>query len=202
MTARPTYVIVPGLRGAAPTHWQTWLRYRLEDRDETVVCVPPSDAENIDLDERVRLVDDAVRSITGDIVLVAHSAGVITTVHWAARHPGAARHVVGALLATPPDLVSPLGPEHPSLDSLRVSGWTPIPQQTLPFASIVATSSTDEIGDLAAVTALARAWGSHVEALGAVGHLNPASGFGPWPHAEVLLEKLASRSLTDTQVAS
>jgi hypothetical protein len=34
------------------------------------------------------------------------------------------------------------------------------------------------------------AWGSRVENVGAVGHLNPAAGFGEWPRAEAFVREL------------
>jgi predicted alpha/beta hydrolase family esterase len=40
------------------------------------------------------------------------------------------------------------------------------------------------------VVKLARAWRSWFVDLGAVGHLNPASGFGPWPRALPLIDLL------------
>lgn len=192
MNGRPTVVIVPGLRGPAPTHWQTWLGHRLADRGETAVCLPLLGREHIDLDERVAALEAAVQAVDGPVVLVAHSAGVVTTIHWARRHPSSAQRVVGALLATPPDLVSPLGPEYPSLDELAARGWAPVPAEALPFPGVVAASTSDAIGDPERVAALAAAWGCRLEVLGDVGHLNPASGFGPWPRAEVLLEELVT----------
>jgi predicted alpha/beta hydrolase family esterase len=38
---------------------------------------------------------------------------------------------------------------------------------------------------------LAHAWGSRLVDLGNVGHLNPASGYGPWPRAEAFIRELA-----------
>ena len=193
MSVRPTVVLVAGLRGAVPTHWQTWLAHRLADRDEPAVTVPLLGRDHIDLDERVAALDEVVRAVAGPVVLVAHSAGVVTTVHWASRHPEAAGRVVGALLATPPDLESPLGAEYPSLEALAERGWAPVPARPLPFPSIVAASTTDSIGRLDRVTALAAAWGSELEVLGAVGHLNPAAGFGPWRRGEELVEGLVAQ---------
>ncbi|MFF4684996.1 alpha/beta hydrolase [Streptomyces sp. NPDC001307] len=40
----------------------------------------------------------------------------------------------------------------------------------------------------------ARSWGSRLVELGAVGHLNPASGYGEWPLAEELIRMLESDS--------
>jgi predicted alpha/beta hydrolase family esterase len=65
----------------------------------------------------------------------------------------------------------------------------------LPFPSIVVASSNDDLGDPHAVRRLAAAWGSRHLDLGPVGHLNPASGYGEWPGAEVLLDVLGGMVL-------
>jgi predicted alpha/beta hydrolase family esterase len=176
-------VTVPGLRGYVPDHWQT----RLAVSRAGVVAVPPLGRSNPSLSERIAAVEDAVRSAGGPVIIVAHSAGVLVTVHWAARHSGPVR---GALLATPPDLAEELPAEYPSLAVLAERQWLPIPRRRLPFPSIVAASSNDPLGDPARVRALAEAWGSRFHDLGPVGHLNPAFGYGDWPAAEQFLTEL------------
>jgi predicted alpha/beta hydrolase family esterase len=37
---------------------------------------------------------------------------------------------------------------------------------------------------------MAQDWGSRLVDVGAVGHLNPAAGFGEWPQAEELVATL------------
>jgi predicted alpha/beta hydrolase family esterase len=181
-------ITVPGLRGEVPDHWQTRLAAALPN----VRPVPPLGRQNPSLDERVAALQHTIAATDGEVLLVAHSAGVVVTVHWAARHAGEhTARVRGALLATPPDLAAPLPPEYPSLNTLATLGWLPIPRQPLPFPSIVAASADDPLGAPALVRALADAWGSRHHDLGAVGHLNPASGYGPWPGATALIEQLA-----------
>lgn len=179
---QPTVIIVPGLRGPVAEHWQTHLAATLPK----VSVVPELGRDHFDLDERVAALDQAVTGAEGPVVIVAHSAGVITTVHWAARHR---RPVQGALLATPPDLVSPLGAEYPTLGELESRGWLPIPLDPLPFPSTLAFSLDDALGEPGRVIDLALAWHSDLHHLGAVGHLNPASGYGEWPEALTLLER-------------
>jgi predicted alpha/beta hydrolase family esterase len=188
MTPGPGTVIVtvPGLRGHVPEHWQTRLAAALPN----VRPVTPLGLQNPSLDDRVAALHQTIEAADGPVVIVAHSAGVITTVHWAARHDDAAHRVRGALLATPPDLAEELPPPYPSLSELTALGWLPIPRRPLPFPSIVAASDDDALGDPALVRALADAWGSRHRELGAVGHLNPASGFGDWPGAEPLIKEL------------
>jgi predicted alpha/beta hydrolase family esterase len=182
-----TVVLVPGLRGHVEDHWQT----RLAATHPDARCVPPLGRTDPDLQARVSLLDRVVADVAGPVVIVAHSAGVLVTVHWAATHDGSA--VVGALLATPPALAAPLPPEYPTIAELRDCGWLPIPRRRLPFPSILAVSTDDPLGNPVRLSALADAWGSRRHSLGAVGHLNPASGFGDWPEALDLVDALQPR---------
>jgi uncharacterized protein len=131
--------------------------------------------------------------VEGPVVLAAHSAGVLVVAHWAAQYRGS--KVVGALLATPPALAAELHPGYPSIRRPRDHGWLPVPRRPLPFPGILAASSDDPLGNPARVAALARAWGSRWHALGPVGHLNPASGYGDWPEAVALIGELAAGSV-------
>ncbi|MDG3010169.1 serine hydrolase family protein [Rhodococcus sp. D2-41] len=179
----PTVVIVPGLRDHVAEHWQTLLADRLDN----VRTVPPLERDRLSRAARVAALDEVITSIDGPIVLVAHSAGVITTVHWAQRPT---RQVRGALLATPPDMELPLPEGHPSFDEIEAGAWNPIPRRRLPFPSIVAASTNDPLAGFRRVTGMAEAWGSRLVDLGEVGHLNPASGYGYWPQAEELVAEL------------
>lgn len=84
---------------------------------------------------------------------------------------------------------------YPSMADLQAAGWFPVPQGPLPFPSLVLTSDDDPLAERARVEALARSWRSRLLHLGAVGHLNPASGFGPWPQAKELVAALAADPL-------
>jgi predicted alpha/beta hydrolase family esterase len=181
-----TVVLVPGLRGHVEDHWQTRLAASLPGAR----MVPPLGRADAGLRARVTLLDQVIEQVAGPVVLVAHSAGVLVTVHWAAQY--SPTRVVGALLVTPPTLADALPAGYPSIQRLRHHGWLPIPRRPLPFPSIVAASTDDPLGNPVRLRALARAWGSRWHSLGAVGHLNPASGFGDWPEAVELIRDLAS----------
>ncbi|MFF0457535.1 RBBP9/YdeN family alpha/beta hydrolase [Nocardia africana] len=183
-TNHATLVIVPGLREHVDNHWQTILAAE----SPNARTVPPS--SNLSLDERLTALDQTLSTVPGRAILVAHSAGVLTTVHWAQRHPNEIR-ITGALLATPPNLDTALPTGYPAQHTLAASGWTPTPRRQLPFPSIVAASSNDPLADPGDVADLAASWGSRLIDLGEVGHLNPASGYGPWPEALELIRQLA-----------
>ncbi len=101
--SEPTVVIVPGLRDHVADHWQTLLAGTLD----RVAIVAPLERDRLSLPARVAALDAVLAEIDGPVVLVAHSAGVLITVHWAQQSD---RPVHGALLATPPDFETPLPP--------------------------------------------------------------------------------------------
>jgi predicted alpha/beta hydrolase family esterase len=178
-----TVLIVPGLREHVAEHWQTLLEARLEK----VRSVPPLETDKLDCNARVRAIQHELEQIDGPVILVAHSAGVLMVAHWAAQFR---RPIKGALLAAPPDLEAAWPANYPSPETLRSSGWDPLPTGPLPFRSLVAASTNDHLASLDAATKLAQGWGAELLNLGDVGHLNPAAGFGPWPEAEALILEL------------
>jgi uncharacterized protein len=183
----PTLLIVPGLRDHSDEHWQSLLAAKLA-MTRTVRTVPPLGRKNLNCGERVRAIQSALEAIDGPVTLVAHSGGVIMLAHWAQWYHRA--DIVGALLATPADLETPMPDGYPTVETLRVYGWLPLPRNPLPFPSLVAASSNDPLGSFPRVEQLARDWGRALVHVGAVGHLNPASGFGEWPLAEALIAQL------------
>jgi uncharacterized protein len=182
--ADATVLIVPGLRDHVAQHWQALLAMQLP----RVVSVPPMGRENLDCGMRVDAIEACAEAIDGPLVIVAHSGGCIMVAHWARRTK---RPVRGALLATPPDFDTGMPEGYPSLEDLTIGGWLPVPRERLPFPSIVAASRNDPLGKFSRVSTLAHDWGSRLVDLGEVGHLNPASGFGPWPLAHAFIEQLA-----------
>jgi predicted alpha/beta hydrolase family esterase len=186
LKALATIVIVPGLRDHVPEHWQTLLEAKLA-RTRAVVSVPPLREDGLNCAARVEAIQKTVHAIDGPIIFAAHSGGVIMLLHWAQKY----RHAVqGALLAAPPDFETPLPAGYPTLETLQANGWLPVPTKRLPFASLVAASTNDPLASFASVETMATNWGATLVNVGAVGHLNPASGFGEWLRAEPLLQQI------------
>lgn len=187
MTASPTILIVPGLRDHAAGHWQVLLAQRLP----RVASVPAMGRDDLDCARRVAAIEAAAQAIEGPLIAVAHSGGCIMLAHWLRV---TTRPLAGALMATPPDFESPMPEGFPTLAALKAGGWLPVPRQPLPCPSLVAASRDDPLGAFDRVAALARDWGATLVDLGAVGHLNPASGFGEWPMAEGLIAQLQQQA--------
>ena len=185
MSATPTVLFVPGLRNHVPGHWQTLLEGKIAGSR----CVPRLVRDKLSREAWVDELDRSLAAIDGPVVLVAHSAGCMIAVHWALRHE---RAILGALLATPADLESPLPAGYPTQQALLDGGWLPIPRRRLPFRSIVAASTNDPLARCERVRSFAVSWGSKVVDLGAVGHLNPAAGYGEWPRANDFIDELCA----------
>ncbi|MGH3350477.1 MAG: RBBP9/YdeN family alpha/beta hydrolase [Nocardioides sp.] len=183
----PTIVIVPGLRDHVAEHWQTLYA----DRLDTARIVPPLEHDVLSLAARVAALDEVLHAIDGPVVLVAHSAGCLITVHWAQT---GTRPVRAALLAAPPDFEVPLPDGYPAQAELHANGWAPVPRRRLPFPTTVAASRNDPLARFRRVAGMAETWGSRLVDLGEVGHLNPASGYGAWPGVDDLVADLLHRS--------
>jgi hypothetical protein len=173
-----TLLTIPGWNGSGPEHWQSiWeAKYagfrRVEQRD----WHRPSREEWVDSIERM------VQQASPPVYLVAHSLGCVAVAHWAADRYEA--KIAGALLVAPPWLSAPdTCPE-------ELRGFLPIPIGRLPFHSLLVASENDPYLPIEIAVRLARSWGSEFVNAGRQGHINIASGHGPWPAGERLLEGL------------
>jgi uncharacterized protein len=180
-----TVLFVPGLRDHVEDHWQTHAARALPGS----VTVPPLTTDRLSRLARVAAVEAALRTIAGEVVIAAHSAGCLMVAHWAQQPT---RQIKGALLATPADVESSLPAGYPTAEELEEGGWVPIPRGPLPFPAILAASRNDPLARYERLADLALDWGADIHDAGAVGHLNPPAGFGPWPEGLELIARLAS----------
>jgi uncharacterized protein len=172
-------LIVPGLGGSGDQHWQTYLERSLPE----TARVHQDDWNRPDLLKWVDRLTRAIEERPG-AVLVAHSLGCPLVAHVAARRPDVS--VAAALLVAPADVESPRHtPSH-------TRGFAPIPRLLLPFRSIVVASTDDPFIELDRARELANAWGAEFLDVGPCGHINVASGFGPWPVGERLVAAVAA----------
>ena len=175
---RPPILFIPGLGNSGPGHWQSLWEASL--RDGSRVQMP-----NWDFPHRPDWVDaleEAVRRAneTEPPVLVAHGLGCIAVAHWAGESK---RPVRAALLVAPTDVEAPDAPE-------ALASFAPVPLLGLPFESRVVGSADDPTVSLDRARAFARAWRSRFTDVGPRGHLDTASGHGPWALGEALLQDL------------
>jgi predicted alpha/beta hydrolase family esterase len=171
---------IAGLWNSGPQHWQThweskhgWTRVRQRDWDHP------------DRDEWVAALDDAVRAQPTLPILAAHSLGCCLVARWVADRGGSG--VAGALLVAPSDVEAP---DYP----VEGRSFASMPLVRLPFPSLLVASTNDEYLSMTRARQFADAWGSRLVVIGDAGHINGASGYGPWPKGEeMLLEMTAGR---------
>lgn len=165
---------LPGLWNSGPQHWQThWEAKHPEWRR-----VLQRDFERPDRDEWVATLDEAIRACEEKPILAAHSLGCSLVVQWARATGGDG--IAGAFLVAPSDVELPTYPVDPG-------AFAPIPLLPLPFPSVVVASTNDEYVTVDRAGQFADAWGSRLVLIGDAGHINGASGHGPWPEGEQLL---------------
>lgn len=170
----PRLLVVPGLHGSGPTHWQSWLEARHAGSRRMQV----GDWDTPQLDDWADCLEQAYQSEPdAQWLIVAHSFGCLTAAHWARRHGS---HRIRAAL-----LVAPANPGRFCLDAAYFDA-------PLPFPTTVVTSRNDPWFAEREARAQAHRWSAAVWDAGLAGHINVDSGHGPWPLGEALVRALAS----------
>jgi predicted alpha/beta hydrolase family esterase len=167
-----TILILPGLGGSGPDHWQTAWATAFPGMRR----VEQANWEKPVYEEWAARLTEAVAKATPPIVLVAHSLGTSLTMRWAFDRADHARRVAGAFLVAPTDRdrfdASPSSP---------VRGWGPMILKRLPFPSAVMASRDDDRVSFDRAGVFANAWGSTLTDVGNLGHIGSASRLGLWP---------------------
>lgn len=174
---REPVLIIPGLGGSGPEHWQSLWQARLPDARR----VEQADLDKPDRAGWIAQLDVAVASAKAPPILVAHSLSCALVACWAAVH---ARPIHAALLVAPADVDSD---SHTPPDA---HVFRPIPMTPLPFPTIVAASRDDPYVAFRRALEMAKAWGAELVDLGDAGHINTSAGYGEWPEGERLLGRL------------
>jgi hypothetical protein len=166
----PTTLIVPGLKSSGPTHWQTWLEHRVAGS----VRVTQRDWNDPHLPDWSSRVRREITRAAGPLFIAAHSFGALAAVQAASDY---AERITGALLVAPAD------PE-----AFGVAEF--LPAKPLGFPVILVASTNDSWMAFDRAEHWSRLWGAELINLGEAGHINAEAGFGPWPEALALLERL------------
>lgn len=165
-----TTLIIPGLHSSGPAHWQSWF----EEHIPGTLRVIQSDFSKPDLSAWSQRIRRDVTRTPGKLILVGHSFGALAAAQAAADYSD---RIAGALLVAPADP-----------DRFGISGL--LPQRVLPFPAVVVGSTNDPWMSLERAAFWADTWGADLVNLGAAGHINVESGFGPWPEGLALLQRL------------
>ncbi len=168
-TADTEILIVPGWTNSGPEHWQS----RWQSRLPTARRVEQDDWNRPQVSTWVPRIVAAVRQAKAPTVIIAHSCGALAAVIAAADLRGTA--LSGLFLVAPPGARIIL--ESEVIDH----AFAHPPRDPLPVPSIVIASHTDPNCPILEAEEWAYAWGSAFVDAGDAGHIDTASGHGPWP---------------------
>lgn len=173
-------LLVPGLDGAPAPHWQHW--WAATDPTALMVDLPRPERPMPDLwpDLWEAELAGMVLQHPG-AVLVGHSLGAVLVARLLSKWPQI--EVRAALLVAPAD----------TRGARRIGHFGTPARRPLPVPSMVVAARNDPWMSFARASELATAWGAELIDLGAAGHINVASGFGPWPAAKALRDRLLTR---------
>jgi uncharacterized protein len=173
----PLPLVVPGWHGSGSNHWQAI--WRAEHRGWR--WVEQRDWATPECWEWVNRLDQAVADCPGPVIVVAHSLGCIAVAHWATIVQKRFREkVVGAFLVAPADVERENAPR-------EIRGFAPFPKCRIPVPTMLIASENDHCMTFPVARSLAGRWGSDLVNAGPAGHINVASGHGPWPEGKTLL---------------
>ena len=167
------YLLLPVFNNSGAKHWQSFWWRSLPD----VSRVHQENWEHPEKEDWVNRLSHYIAELTSDTILVAHSLGVVTTVEWLVKYQNPL--IRGAFLVAPADA------DH--VDIIR--SFAPIPLQKLPVPSMVVASENDEYVTFERAQEFAKAWGSQLENVGRLGHINAKTDLGEWPAGKALLQK-------------
>jgi hypothetical protein len=185
--ARMSVLILPGWTNSGPEHWQSyWERAHPEYRR-----VEQANWDTPTREDWLPTIGSAIEQAAPPVVLVAQSLGCLAAVEWARQaDPASLGRVAGAFLVAPVDV------ERKETGAV-LRKWRPISLSPLPFTSIVVASRTDHYTAFARSEQFAAAWGSALVDVGDAGHINAASGHGPWPEGHQLLADFIAQIAVD-----
>ncbi|MFW2077262.1 RBBP9/YdeN family alpha/beta hydrolase [Acinetobacter sp. ULE_I010] len=168
-------VIVPGVGGSDHKHWQTWLQNQLTHSTR----VHQKNWDKPILQLWVKELVKVLNATDHPIQIVAHSFGCLTCVAALHEHPELITKVKKLVLVAPanPERFGSNGFAADSIGNYKTYFYglkIRVPTEIL-------ISENDPWFNFDDVQNLTKAW--HIKAvnLGNVGHINVASGFGPFP---------------------
>lgn len=173
-------LIAPGLGNSGPDHWQR----RWGGRMANARFIEQDNWDAPELADWVGRIHQEIILATRPVVLIGHSLATAAIVHTAQRL--ADTKVRGAFLVSPPDFKADTLPE-------TARSFGNVPTDPLPFPSMVIASTSDPLVSVDRARGFAADWGSDFQLAGDAGHINAASGHGPWPEGLLMFAELMKR---------
>jgi predicted alpha/beta hydrolase family esterase len=175
------FLLLHGLTGSGPEHWQPWLAFRLRKAGHEVrfpELPEPDRPQPTAWDEALRAELEALRPGPGSTV-IGHSLGAVL---WL-------RHAVAARGEDPVERVLLVAPPCEGVGLPEVERFLPVPTDAAAVAAAAGStrlvcSDDDPACPTGAAIVYGEPLGVPVDLLPSRGHINAESGLGPWPDME------------------
>jgi uncharacterized protein len=168
-----SFLILHGLEGSGPGHWQTWLAARLRADSERVAYPDLPDADMPTLSAWREALDGELAALPeGEVIVVCHSLACLLWLHHVAEGGRQANRV---LLVAPPS---------EGANAPQIAAFFPVPLPALAGGARLVCSDDDPYCPEGAATLYGEPLGIPVDLLPGGGHLNPDAGYGSWPAVE------------------
>lgn len=177
--ANPSIILLPGLGGSGPDHWQ----YIWSQQDDHIM-IEVDDWNNPNLEQWVETLDNAISRIQGNFILAAHSLGCALAAQWITQQPVKPLNLIGVLMVAPADIDD----ENYTPKCTRHFG--PMPLNILGCKTITVISTNDPYVSVKRATYFNNKWKGHLIDIGEKGHINGDSGLGEWPEGQLILSEL------------
>jgi uncharacterized protein len=173
------FLLIHGIEGSGPEHWQSWLATRLHARGLDVAYPSLPDADSPQVERWLDALDAELAGMpVAETTVLCHSLGSLLWLHHAARHPQ--QQVARALLVSPPQ------PDHEEPPSV---GFRPTPLDRDGVAAAaretrLVCSTDDPWCPPVTSRRIGETTGIPIDWLENAGHINTDAGYGPWLDVE------------------
>lgn len=179
-TTQADIIMVPGYKGSGENHWQT----RWQNKLKAARRAQMGDWHKPVFEDWKTNLIAAVNEATKPVILVGHSIGTQVIAHAAKDLRG---KVAGAFLVAPPDV------ENENIRPRHLLTFGPYCREPLTFPSFTVASRNDQFCEYEKAEEMAASWGSFFIDAGESGHIDTASGHGPWPEGLMVFSKFLSQ---------
>ena len=173
------FLILHGLEGSGPEHWQSWLAARLRARGLEVAYPSLPEPDSPRLERWLDALDAELAALpAAETTVLCHSLGSLLWLHHAARH--SSQYVARALLVAPPQ---------PDDEDAQSVGFRPTPLDREGVAAAaretrLVCSTNDPWCPPETSRRIGETTGVTIDWLENAGHINTDAGYGPWPDVE------------------
>jgi predicted alpha/beta hydrolase family esterase len=172
-----SFLILHGLEGSGPDHWQTWLSGRLRERGEHVRYPDLPDPFDPHPDDWLAALRPELAALEGERIVLCHS---LATLLWLLHARSGATDAADRVLLVAPPCTDDVEP----VVRFRPDGVTAEDVRRAAKSTRMLCSDADPYCPAGAASTFGDPLVLDYEVIPGAGHLNTDAGYGPWPEVE------------------